>query len=114
MTPSLSTQIHRSRYALPLLAVGLSVALGAGALPSGASTGAALAAPAPRVVVVEVAHPAGAASTLPGAVLSDAATLPYDTLPGGSCDTPRPPGARGLARMPGDITALAGRLRCAR
>ena len=111
MTPCLSTHLHRSWYALPLLAVGLSVALGAGTLPEGA-----LASPATAsdLVVVEIVVPAGAASTLPGAALSDATTLALDTIPGDSCEAPRPVGARVLARMPGDITALAGRLRCAR
>ena len=81
MNPSLSTQIHRALYALPLLAIGIAAALGT--------------------------------ETLPGTPASDAATLALESLPGPDCSATRAAGTRGLSRMPGDLTTLAVRMRCA-
>lgn len=122
MTPSLSTHLHRALSALPLLAVALAAASGAGLPPAG---DVAVAGADTGVVVVEIAVPSapasalalvgpqGAATTLPG----DAMVLPGDALASGArmdCAAGvLPPGARGLARMPGDITTVADRLRCA-
>jgi hypothetical protein len=84
MTASLSTQLHRSLFALPLLAVGL---LGAASID---------AAPRPAAVF------AGAAPTL----LPVVAELDCGPLPA-------PAGALALARMPGDLGPIAARVRCA-
>ena len=67
--------------------------------------------PAPHAVTA----PQGAAATLPRA----ASPLPGDSLLATGvaakldCDVNEPAGARGLARMPGDISTFAGRMRCA-
>lgn len=102
MSANLSTPITRAVFALPLLAIGLAVAFGAGA-----QTG--------RVIVL--AHHAGAPQVPMAPARGVAATLPTQDLlavadTAGSCSA-APAGARGLARMPGDISTLAGRLRCA-
>ena len=99
MTPNLTTQFHRALFALPLLVVG--VAGAASHRDAGAATEAV-----PSVHVV-LALPGGAATTLPDAGLA------MERVPMRECAVQRDAGARGLARMPGDLTALAGRLRCA-
>ena len=99
MSPSLTTQFQRAVFALPLLAVGVAAAFGAGSLPAASPAHADLVAFAPVQ---------GAASTLPG----DNLELVTGTAPALDCDA-EPAGARGLARMPGDIGTLASRLRCA-
>ena len=99
MTPSLSTQFNRALFALPLLAVALAAALAAGS-------------PTTTVIVVDElpASASGAAATLPG---DD--PLALNLIAKLDCDAAgRPAEARDLARMPGDIGALAGRLRCAK
>lgn len=108
MNPSLSTQMHRALYALPLLVVGLAGAMGVETLPTVPAAPAA-----PTTVVVVLATPAGGvASTLPGAP-AGATTLAMEAVPGVDCGATRAVGTRGLARMPGDLTTLAVRMRCA-
>jgi hypothetical protein len=103
MTPSLSTQIHRAFFALPLLAIALAVAAG-GHGPVAAPAATAM----PQAPAVVVLASQGASSTLPGDALA------IGDAPRSDCDVAaRPAGALGLARMPGDIGPLAGRLRCA-
>ena len=119
MTPSLSTQIFRALSALPLLAVALVAAAGAGLPPVDgvAESGGVVVefvVPAASATGLAIDGPTqGAATTLPG----DAVVLPGDALAAGprlDCAAGVPaPGARGLARMPGDITTVADRLRCA-
>lgn len=111
MSPSLTTQFNRSLSALPLLAVALAAVFGAGSLPPPVDAGNGLAeieivvgTPASRIAIVASAQ--GAASTLPGDAIASGPRL--DCVAG-----VLPPGARGLARMPGDITSIADRLRCA-
>ena len=108
MNPSLSTQIHRAVYALPLLAISIAAALGTETLPGTAYATA----PSPIVIVLS-APEGGVASTLPGTPASDAATLALESLPGPDCSATRAAGTRGLSRMPGDLTTLAVRMRCA-
>ena len=48
-----------------------------------------------------------------GMLASDAATLALESLPGPDCSATRAAGTRGLSRMPGDLTTLAVRMRCA-
>ena len=112
MNPSLSTQIHRAVYALPLLAVGLAAAICADTLPAETLAGVP---GSSSHVFVEVVTPAagGAATTLPAPALSEASALALESVPGLDCSAMPAAGPRGLARMPGDITALAVRLRCA-
>jgi hypothetical protein len=106
MTASLSTQIHRAVSALPLLAIAVAVAAG-GHLP-GATTPAAVLPAAPVDTTIAALAPQGVSSTLPGDALA------IGDAPRSDCDVAaRPVGALGLARMPGDIGSLAGRLRCA-
>ena len=114
MTPSLTTQNLRAVFALPLLAVALAAAFGAGTVPSPAThyaegDHALAAAPGPDSLglATDTLGARGVATTLPGdPVLAAGPTADCD---GGVA----PVGARGLARMPGDITAVAVRLRCA-
>ncbi len=89
MTATLSTQIHRALFALPLLAVGLAAAFAAGPVPGPHPA-------LPQAAEATLALPAG----MLVAKLDCAATL-------------APVGALGLARMPGDIGPLGRRLRCA-
>jgi hypothetical protein len=86
MTASLSTQLHRALYALPLLAIGL---LGVLSIDVAAET-------TPVV--------AGSAPTLPNVAL----VAQLDCGP-----IPAPAGALALARMPGDLSPIAARVRCA-
>ena len=109
MSPSLTTQFNRSLSALPLLAIALAAALGAGTLPAAAPGSG-------DAIMVHAAHASDLAAMSP--VQGAAATLPGDdaVASGPRLDCAAgilPPGARGLARMPGDITTLADRLRCA-
>ena len=114
MTPSLSTQIIRALSALPLLAVALAAVFGAGTLPPPDAPDVAAGLADIEIVVgtpatgfAAIPSVQGAASTLPGdAALASGPRL--DCVAG-----VLPPGARGLARMPGDITTVADRLRCA-
>ena len=112
MTPSLSTQILRALSALPLLAVALAAAVSAGTPPTGTFVDDGVAtieivvpgAPVTAFAAIEATQ--GVATTLPGDALASGPRL--DCAAGALA-----PGARGLARMPGDITTVADRLRCA-
>ncbi|KFN50628.1 hypothetical protein [Arenimonas composti] len=106
MTANLHTHLHRSLFALPLLAVGLLATLSTEAAPVSA---AALAAP-PAMVIVASGTGTVIALAQPEAGGGDKAGF---TAPGNCAAATAPVGAAALARIPGDLGPIAVRIRCA-
>jgi hypothetical protein len=91
MTASLSTQLHRSLFALPLLAIAV---IGMVSVEASANL-----------------PPMGGAGTTIAAIDTVETVALVAQLDCGPI--PAPAGALALARMPGDLSPIAARIRCA-